>query len=148
MNCEDDAPGADDDASGVAISMELARIMAKHHPAATMIFAAVAGEEQGLYGSTYLAQTLANRSADVEGMWTNDIVGSPIGDDGKNQSNIIRVFAQGVPTTEIATRASQRLSIGGENDSPARQLGRFTRDVASNNVIRMSVELVYRADRY
>lgn len=128
--------------------MELARVMAKHRTAATMIFAAVAGEEQGLYGSTYLAQIFSIRLANVEGMWKNDIVGSLIGDDGKNRSSIIRVFAQGLPTTETATRASQRLSIGGENDSPARQLGRFTRDVASNNVTGMSVELVYRADRY
>ncbi|KUJ22165.1 putative zinc metalloprotease [Mollisia scopiformis] len=148
MNFVDDAPGADDDASGVAISLELTRVMAKHRPTATIIFAAVAGEEQGLYGSTYLAQLLSNHSANVEGMWTNDIVGSPVGDDGKNHSNIVRLFAQGVPTTETSTRASQRLSIGGENDSPARQLGRFTRDVASNNVTGMNVELIYRADRY
>lgn len=65
--------------------MELARIMATHRPIATIKFAAVAGEEQGLLGATYMAQTLANASANVQGMWTNDIVGSPIGDDGKNQ---------------------------------------------------------------
>jgi Zn-dependent M28 family amino/carboxypeptidase len=128
--------------------MELARIMAKHRPAATMIFLAVAGEEQGLYGSTYAAQLLSNASANVEGMWTNDIVGSPIGDDGKNSSRIIRLFAQGTPSNESSAIASQRRSVGGENDSPARQLGRFTRDVASNPVTGMSVEMVYRADRY
>ncbi|KAH6680430.1 peptidase M28 [Halenospora varia] len=148
MNFVDDAPGADDDGSGVAISMELARIMATHRPAATIKFAAVAGEEQNLFGSNYMAQVLANASANVQGMWTNDIVGSPIGDDGKNQSNIIRLFTQGVPSNETIARATRRLSIGGENDSPARQLGRFTRDVASNSVTGMSVETVYRADRY
>ncbi|PVH89952.1 putative zinc metalloprotease [Cadophora sp. DSE1049] len=147
-NSVDDAPGADDDASGVAIAMELARIMATHRPLATIKFAAVAGEEQGLLGSTYMAQTHANASANVQGMWTNDIVGSPIGDDGKNQSNIIRLFAQGVPTNESTSRATQRLSIGGENDSPARQLARFTVDVASNSLTGMQVETVYRADRY
>ncbi|KAH7342999.1 putative zinc metalloprotease [Rhexocercosporidium sp. MPI-PUGE-AT-0058] len=147
-NFIDDAPGADDDASGVAIAMELARIMATHRPLATIQFAAVAGEEQGLLGSTFMAQTLANRSANVQGMWTNDIVGSPIGDDGKNQSNIIRLFAQGIPTNESSTLATQRLSIGGENDSPARQLARFTVNVASNPITGMQVETVYRADRY
>ncbi|KAH6723913.1 putative zinc metalloprotease [Leptodontidium sp. MPI-SDFR-AT-0119] len=147
-NFIDDAPGADDDASGVAIAMELARILATHRPLATIQFAAVAGEEQGLLGSTYMAQTLSNRSANVQGMWTNDIVGSPIGDDGKNQSNIIRLFAQGIPTNESTTRSTQRLSIGGENDSPARQLARFTVDVGSNPVTGMQVETVYRADRY
>ncbi|KAL3422336.1 peptidase family M28 protein [Phlyctema vagabunda] len=148
MNRVDDAPGADDDASGVAISMELARVLAKYRPASTMIFAAVAGEEQGLYGSTYLAQTLANASAKVVGMWTNDIVGSPVGDDGKNSSDVIRLFSQGIPPTDSASQAATRRSIGGENDSPSRQLARFTRDVASNEVTGMSIEHIYRADRY
>lgn len=73
MDFTNDAPGADDDASGVAISMELARIMAKYRPAATIKFAAVAGEEQGLLGSGYLAGTLANASANVQGMWSRYI---------------------------------------------------------------------------
>lgn len=148
MNSVDDAPGADDDGSGVAISMELARIMATRNSTATIMFAAVAGEEQNLYGSNYMAQVLANRSAIVEGMWTNDIVGSPIGEDGKNNSNIIRLFTQGIPSNESKTLASERLTVGGENDSPARQLGRFTRDVGSNAVTGMQVETVYRSDRY
>lgn len=77
------------------------------------------------------------------------VVGSPIGDDGKNNSRIVRLFAQGVPSNDSTPqRASQRLSIGGENDSPARQLGRFTRDVASNPITGMSVEVIYRLDRY
>lgn len=117
--------------------MELARIMATHRPAATIQFAAIAGEEQGLFGSGFMAQTLADASANVQGMWTNDIVGSPIGDDGRNSSNIVRLFAQGIPTNESTSRAAQRRSIGGESDSPARQLGRFTRDVASNAVTGM-----------
>jgi hypothetical protein len=128
--------------------MELARIFATHRPAATILFVAVAGEEQGLYGSTYLSQTLANASANVAGMYTNDIVGSPIGDDNSNQSSTIRLFAQGLPTNETKPRAQTRLTIGGENDSPARELGRFTRDVASNAVTDMIVELIYRQDRY
>ncbi|KAF4637955.1 hypothetical protein G7Y89_g104 [Cudoniella acicularis] len=138
-NFLDDAPGADDDGSGVAISMELARIMATHRPAATIKFAAVAGEEQNLFGSNYMAQLLANASSNVQGMWS---------DDGRNQSTVIRLFTQGIPSNETESQAASRLSIGGENDSPARQLGRFTRDVASNSVTGMSVETVYRADRY
>jgi hypothetical protein len=78
----------------------------------------------------------------------NDIVGSPVGDDGKNNSNIIRLFAQGTPVNETAARAARRLTIGGESDSPARQLGRFTRDVAVNSITRMSIEVIYRTDRY
>jgi len=77
MNRTADAPGADDDASGVAVSMELSRVMASHRPDCTLIFAAVAGEEQNLYGSTFLAQQLADAGANVQGMFTNDIVGQP-----------------------------------------------------------------------
>ncbi len=82
LNFTDDAPGADDDASGVAVTMELARVMATHHSRATIIFAPVAGEEQGLYGSTYLANQLKAAGVDVQGMFTNDIVGSSRADDG------------------------------------------------------------------
>jgi Zn-dependent M28 family amino/carboxypeptidase len=122
--------------------------MATHHPAATILFCAVAGEEQGLLGSTHIAQLLSNRSTYVQGMWTNDIVGSPVGDDGRNNSRILRLFTQGIPSNESESLAAQRLKVGGENDSPSRQLGRFTREVASNAVTGMRVEMVYRADRY
>lgn len=74
-------------------------------------------------------------------------MGSPIGDDGRNSSDIIRIFAQGTPANESARIAARRLSVGGENDSPARNLARFTRDVGSNSVTGMSVEMQYRADR-
>ncbi|KAF5368042.1 hypothetical protein D9758_004404 [Tetrapyrgos nigripes] len=155
MNFEDDAPGADDDGSGVAISLELARIFAKMDPPpkGTIVFAAVAGEEQGLFGSTHLAQVLKNASVDVQGMLDNDIVGSSKGDrpelvDPWN----IRMFVQGVPPTELVdgntTQVAARVDIGAENDSPARELGRFGVEVASNGVTNMSVQMVYRPDRF
>ncbi|KAJ9614094.1 hypothetical protein H2200_002230 [Cladophialophora chaetospira] len=143
-----DAPGADDDGSGVAISLELARVMATHHPKATIVFAAVAGEEQNLYGSTFLAQTYQNNSVNVAGMFTNDIVGSSTGQDGTKDPYTIRLFAQGPPPTENATQAATRLTVGGENDSPARELGRFVHEVASNQYTEMNVSLIYRLDRY
>lgn len=148
MDATSDAPGADDDASGVAVSMELARIMARRRPRATIIFAAVAGEEQGLYGSTFLAQQLKDEGADVQGMFTNDIVGSSRGDDGEVDRSSVRLFVQGTPPGEDAVRAATRISIGGENDSPARQLGRFTYEVANHKTTGMDVRLVYRLDRY
>jgi hypothetical protein len=122
--------------------------MATHHPAATIKFAAVAGEEQGLLGSTHLAQLLSNTFANVEGMWTNDIVGCPVGDDGRNNSHILRLFTEGIPSNESKSLAAQREKVGGENDSPSRQLGRFTREVVNNALTGMRVEMVYRADRY
>jgi len=143
-----DAPGADDDGSGVAISLELARIMATHRPKATIVFAAVAGEEQDLFGSTFLAQTYKNNSVNVAGMFTNDIVGSSTGQDGTKDPYTIRLFAQGPPSTENKTQAATRLAIGGENDSPARELGRFVHEVASNEYTEMNVSVIYRLDRY
>jgi Zn-dependent M28 family amino/carboxypeptidase len=142
------APGADDDASGVAVSMELARVMATRAPEATIVFAAVAGEEQGLYGSTFLAQQFAAAGTDVQGMFTNDIVGSSTADDGTRDPRSVRLFVQGVPTSEDPDTTATRLSIGGENDSPARELGRFVTEVAGPTATGMDVRIVYRADRF
>ncbi|MFI8233662.1 M20/M25/M40 family metallo-hydrolase [Streptomyces sp. NPDC085900] len=148
MDATSDAPGADDDASGVAVVLELARVMAKRRPAATIVFAAVAGEEQGLYGSTHLAELLKAAGTDVQGMFTNDIVGSPTADDGTRDPHTIRLFAEGVPTSETPEQAAIRRSVGGENDSATRQLARFVRDVADNDATGMRVRVVYRRDRY
>lgn len=138
-NFTDDAPGADDDASGVAVIMELARIMAQMPPPrATIMLGAVAGEEQGLYGSGFFAKQMVAAGADVQGMFTNDIVGSPKGDNGFVDPTSIRLFGKGIPSTENATIVSKRESAGGENDSPARELARFTQEVASNGVTGMN----------
>ena len=148
MNFTDDAPGADDDASGVAVSMELARVFATHRPRATLVLAAVAGEEQGLYGSGHMAQVFQDAGADVQGMFTNDIVGSSTADDGTRDPHSIRLFAEGVPTSETEEEAEIRRSVGGENDSPARQLARLVTEVADNRQTGMNVRVIYRRDRY
>ena len=95
LNGTGDAPGADDDASGTAVSMELARVMAKRQPRATLVFLAVAGEEQGLYGSAFTAKQYAAAGADIQGMLNNDIVGSSTADDGTRDRRSVRLFAQG-----------------------------------------------------
>jgi hypothetical protein len=148
MNSTADAPGADDDASGVAVSMELARVFATHRPRATLVFAAVAGEEQGLYGSDHMAQVFQDQGADVQGMFTNDIVGSSTADDGIRNPRSIRLFAEGVPTAETEAEADVRRAVGGENDSPARQLARLVTEVAGFGVSGMHVRVIYRRDRY
>lgn len=141
MNFTDDAPGADDDASGVAVVLELLRVMVQRPPpAATIVLAAVAGEEQGLFGADHLAQILDEAGADVQGMFTNDIVGSPKGDGSAPDPFSIRLFAQGMPTTESASRTATRESIGGENDSPPRELARFVDEVATNDATGMNGE--------
>jgi len=85
---------------------------------------------------------------DVQGMFTNDIVGSAKADDGTVDPNSIRLFAQGIPSSENSSQIAERVSIGGENDSPARQLARHVNEVASNAVTNMTVQVVYRADRF
>lgn len=148
MDATSDAPGADDDASGVAVIMELARVMATRRPASTLVFAAVAAEEQGLYGSGHLAEQFKAAGTNVQAMFTNDIVGSSRADDGARDPYTVRLFAEGVPTAETPQQADTRRSVGGENDSPARQLARFVRDVADNEATGMHVRVVYRRDRY
>ncbi len=147
LNGTSDAPGADDDASGTAVSMELARVMAKRAPRATLVFLAVAGEEQGLFGSNFTAQQYAAANADVQGMLNNDIVGSSTADDGTRDRRSVRLFAEGVlnppPPSELA-----RIAIGGENDSPARELARFVTEVAGRDVTGMDVRVIYRLDRF
>lgn len=148
MDFTSDAPGADDDASGVAVVMELARVMARRRLGATVVFAAVAGEEQGLFGAAHMAEQYKLQKADVQGMFTNDIVGSPTADDGTRDPRTIRLFAEGVPSSETPDEAAVRRSVGGENDSPSRQLARFVRDVAANDATGMKVRVVHRRDRY
>ncbi|PSM41593.1 aminopeptidase [Streptomyces dioscori] len=148
MDATSDSPGADDDASGVAVAMELARVMARRRPAATIVFAAVAGEEQGLYGAAHMASRFKAAGTDVQAMFTNDIVGASRADDGTKDPYTIRLFAEGVPTSETPEQAATRRSVGGENDSPSRQLARFVRDTADNPATGMRVRVVHRRDRY
>jgi acetylornithine deacetylase/succinyl-diaminopimelate desuccinylase-like protein len=148
MDGNADAPGANDDASGVAVVLELCRIMADKKPKATILFAAVAGEEQGLLGSAYMAKTLKQQGVNVEAMLNNDIVGSSTGPGGQKDPYTIRIFAQGIPTTLSAAQTQAYLRIGAENDSPTRQLARFVNDVASNDATQMNVQVIYRLDRY
>ena len=100
LNFTDDAPGADDDGSGVSAMMEMARVMATHKFDASIKFMAVDGEEEGLYGSEHFARDAKAQGMDVEGMLDNDIVGSSTGDAGQREPHVIRLFAEGVPTAE------------------------------------------------
>ena len=145
---QSDAPGADDDASGVAVVMELARVMSKHAPESTIVFTAVDGEEQGLFGSANQARLFKAANADIQGMFSNDIVGSSTADNGVRDPHRLRLFTEGVPTLDTALDARLRLLVGGENDSQSRQLGRFVKSVAQNEETDMTVWLINRRDRY
>jgi hypothetical protein len=149
MNSTCDAPGANDDASGTAVVMELACTFAKSRFPATLVFMTVAGEEQGLLGAVHWAKAARDRGVNVEAMITNDIVGNAHDENGRRDASILRLFAEGVPAgKEVTEEWQQRLGTGGENDSPARELARTIRDVVQRYVPEMTVKVVYRRDRY
>jgi hypothetical protein len=144
-----DAPGADDDGSGVACVLELARVFATHQFPGTLVFATVAGEEEGLYGSTFMAQQMAAAGNDVQGMFSNDIIGASQGWDGtKPDPFTLRMFLEGVPTNVTSNGISLLQSVGGENDGVSRQLGRFVNSVAPFDLTGMNIRLIWRRDRY
>jgi len=143
------APGADDDASGVAAVLEMAHVMSHHKFAATLVFLAVAGEEQGLNGSTHWAQLAKDANTNIEAMLDNDIIGSSRSETGALDRGSVRLFAQGVPPTAAPDdRLLALLRTGGENDTPPRELARAVRDIAAAYVPGMKVRVIYRADRY
>ncbi|OJW14889.1 M20/M25/M40 family metallo-hydrolase [Mucilaginibacter sp. 44-25] len=149
MDAKSFAPGAVDDASGTAVSMELARVMAKQKFPATIIFMAVVGEEQGLYGSANVAKRAKAEGWQIDAMLNNDIVGNTYGmETGLKDNRSVRVFSEGVPAAETEKEAAVRNSVGGENDSPARELARYIKEVAERYVEQLDVKLIYRRDRY
>ena len=143
-----DAPGANDDASGTATSLELARVMSKRKFDATIIFMTVPGEEQGLLGATYFAEQAKLAKMNIEAMFTNDIIGGVTSYKNAPDRQTVRVFAEGVPSNETEAEAISRRSVGGENDSASRQLGRFIKEQADIYSPKFRVTLVYRRDRY
>jgi hypothetical protein len=125
MEAHAPAPGANDDASGVAVSLESARILSQYKFPATIVFVCVAGEEQGLNGSRHLAKLAKEEGWQLEGVLNNDIVGGDTtpGETLQNKS-LVRVFSQGILPTAAPEIISQQLSLGMENDTPSRELAR------------------------
>jgi len=149
LDATSDAPGADDDASGVAAVMELARVFATRPTEATIMFVAYAGEEQGLFGSAFMAQALKAAGTDVQGMFSNDIIGASNAFDGTPPDpRTVRLFVEGVPTAETAQQTAIRQAVGGENDGPSRQLARFVQQVAQNEDTGLRVRVIWRRDRF
>ena len=143
-----DAPGANDDASGTAAVIELARVMSKQKFDATIVFMTVAGEEQGLLGATYFAEQAKQKGMNIEGMFTNDIIGGVTTQRNSPNRNRVRVFSEGVPSNETEQQAATRRSVGGENDSASRQLARFIKEQADKYLKDFKVWMMYRRDRY
>ena len=149
LNFTSDAPGADDDGSGVAVMLELARLFATRQFPGTLVFATVAGEEQGLYGSAHMAAQMKAAGADVQGMFSNDIVGASQAWDGtRPDPRTVRLFVEGIPTAVTPAQISVMQSVGGENDGMTHQLARFVTDAAPFNLTGMNIRVIWRRDRY
>ncbi|CAN5813709.1 M20/M25/M40 family metallo-hydrolase [soil metagenome] len=143
-----DAPGANDDASGTAAVIELARVMSKRKFDATIIFMTVPGEEQGLLGAAYFAEQAKQKSLNIEAMFTNDIIGGVTSYKNSPDRKKVRVFSEGVPSDETEQQSATRRSVGGENDSASRQLARYIKESADKYLKDFSVWMIYRRDRY
>src|SRR5450830_1644882 len=125
-----DSPGANDDASGTAAVMEMACVMAQHKFDATLVFMAVAGEEQGLFGAAHWAQQAREKNLNVAGMFTNDIIGSSRSEHGDIDNKQVRLFAEGLPALkEMPESLRTLISTGGESDSMSRQLARHVKEM-------------------
>jgi hypothetical protein len=160
FNTTDPAPGANDDASGVAVSLESARVLSKLRFPATLVFVAVAGEEQGLYGSHHLAEEAKQQGWQLEGVLNNDIVGGNRTPGDKFQDeHSVRVFSEPVPATATPEEIRRILMMGYDSDSPSRELARTIIEVArtytgapenSSHPIASGLEpvLEFRLDRF
>jgi Zn-dependent M28 family amino/carboxypeptidase len=148
MDASSDAPGANDDASGVAALIEAARLLSKQTNDATLVFAALSGEEQGLYGGKVLADYAVAHGWQVEAQLNNDIVGNSQGQNGATDNTTVRVFSEGTKSNETPTQANYRRYHGGEVDSPSRNLARYIDRLAGSYLPDFQVRMVYRTDRY
>jgi len=147
-NFTSDAPGANDDGSGTAAVIEAARVLCKHQFPATLVFAALAGEEQGLLGGKILADYAVEKGWNVEANLNNDIVGNSEGIGGARDNTHVRVFSEGTRSTETPEQANRRRYNGGEVDSPSRNLARFMDGIADRYLSNFDVVMVYRTDRF
>jgi hypothetical protein len=146
LDVKADAPGANDDGSGTAVSLECARVLSKLKFPATIIFLTVAGEEQGLNGSSHFAKMAKEQGWDLEAVLNNDIVG---GDKSKEQDHsVVRVFSEGLPAAATEQEIRRIRGLGGENDSGSRQLARYIAEVGRAYDAGVKPQLVFRLDRY
>lgn len=148
MNTTADAPGANDDGSGVALVMEAARILSKEKFAANIVYVAFSGEEQGLWGATLLAQTAKARGWQVDAMLNNDIVGNSIGQGGVRAADHVRVFSEGIRSSENLAEQIERRAIGGEDDGPSRALAKAVHGIAEGLPGGFAAAVERRPDRF
>jgi hypothetical protein len=147
MDVTRDAPGANDDGSGTALVLEAARVLSRQRFPTTIVYAVLSGEEQGLYGGKLLADYAKAQGWTVKAMFNNDIVGNSRGSDGLVDDAHVRVFSEGPRGDGDAALLKAQRAIGGENDSPSRNLSRWIAALAPAGKSSLAVRQVWRADR-
>ena len=146
MNSEIDAPGANDNASGLAGTIEAARVLSQYEFGSSIIYTGLSGEEQGLFGGAHMAEVAREEGWDIAGVLNNDMIGNIEGGDGVIDNTVFRVFSQyNIPSEE--DRWSERY-FGGENDSPSRNLARYVARMTDLYVRNMDAMMIYRLDRF
>lgn len=148
MNATNDSPGANDNASGMAGVIEAARVLSKHEFAGTIVYAGLAGEEQGLYGGGIVAAHAQENGWRLKAVLNNDMIGNIEGVDGVIDNSSARVFSEGTRVVETAEEARVRRFSGGEVDSPSRNLARYVDTMADRFITNLDVMMVYRLDRF
>lgn len=148
LDAVSDAPGANDDASGTALTMELARVMSKYEFDATVVFIAFVGEEQGLLGATAWAEMAKQNGWNIEAVFNNDIVGSSVGGDGTKENRYVRLFSEAFSPADTGSVYRQRIALGYENDGGSRSLARYIKEIAERYQPNFGVKMVYRLDRF
>ncbi|SFA45202.1 Peptidase family M28 [Pedobacter suwonensis] len=149
MNRTSDAPGANDDGSGVAGVIEAARIMSQYKFPATIIFVAVSGEEQSLLGSGFMASKAKKENWSLDAMLNNDMIGSNNSSETQIIDNTrLRVFSEGLPSFDLDKNAKSIRQFGLENDGKSRQLARYVKEIGERYVDQLEVKLIYRNDRF
>ncbi|WP_372974992.1 M28 family peptidase [Muriicola sp.] len=147
-NFTDDSPGANDNASGMAGTIEAARVLSKYKFENSIIYVGLSGEEQGLYGGKFLAEYAKEQGWDVMGILNNDMIGNIRGVDGVVSNRDFRIFSEPVPPTETDRQRAARRFYGGEVDGISRQLARYVHKTTKTYMPEMNPMMIYRLDRF
>jgi hypothetical protein len=148
MNATSDSPGANDNASGVAGVLEAARVLTKYQFNGSIVFEALAGEEQGLFGGKIMAEQAQKDEWRIKAVLNNDMIGNIQGINGVINNTTARIFAEGTRQNETAAQAKKRRFTGGEVDSPTRNLARYIDTMADRYIPNLDTMMIYRLDRF
>ena len=148
MDATHDAPGANDNASGLAGTLEAARVLTQHRFPGSIVYAGLSGEEQGLFGGQHVAAYARARGWRIEAVLNNDMIGNSCGIDGVCDNTTARVFSEGTRAVETEREATVRRYTGGEVDSPSRNVARYVDRMADQYIRNLDVMMIYRNDRF